>query len=187
MARSRIDWTMHGDEIQALYVSGLSVREIIDMMRCRYNVTYPSGTLTNFLGRRKVLRSKSEAHKLIHSKRTKTCEGCNESFLRANYNQRWCDTCTGFKKYKRRIRTHGMTAVQLEEMLASQKSMCAICDRYFEAGLTGDRRKTLYIDHNHATGKVRGLLCPRCNMGMHFIDNSTWHDRAIHYASSERV
>lgn len=41
-------------------------------------------------------------------------------------------------------------------MLAEQGGGCAICGR--EAG-----SQALDVDHNHTTGKVRGLLCRRCN------------------------
>lgn len=46
-----------------------------------------------------------------------------------------------------------------DAVLASQDGGCAIC---------GAKPKTrrLNIDHCHATGQVRGLLCPRCNRGL---------------------
>jgi len=49
-----------------------------------------------------------------------------------------------------------------EQMLASQGRKCAICD---QPELTVIRGKTitLAVDHDHATGAVRALLCRRCN------------------------
>jgi len=47
-------------------------------------------------------------------------------------------------------------------MLAAQGGTCAICD-----SPPGSRR--LAIDHDHATGVVRGLLCPRCNTGLAYF------------------
>jgi hypothetical protein len=43
-------------------------------------------------------------------------------------------------------------------MAAAQGGVCAICKRLPPPG------KPLSIDHDHATGKVRGLLCTRCNL-----------------------
>lgn len=60
-------------------------------------------------------------------------------------------------------RTFGITGLDFEEMLATQKGKCAIC----EADNPGvSHRETLFVDHCHKTGKVRGLLCHKCNSGL---------------------
>jgi hypothetical protein len=47
-----------------------------------------------------------------------------------------------------------------------QEGVCAIC-----GGINKDGRR-LFIDHDHSTGKVRGLLCTKCNFGVgHFNDD----------------
>jgi hypothetical protein len=43
-------------------------------------------------------------------------------------------------------------------MSKAQDGKCKICG--------GTELKNLHIDHDHATGKIRGLLCMRCNMGL---------------------
>ena len=51
-------------------------------------------------------------------------------------------------------------------MMAAQGSMCAIC------GLPPSGKgpnAVLHIDHDHKTGKVRGLLCQACNRGLGFF------------------
>jgi hypothetical protein len=53
----------------------------------------------------------------------------------------------------RRFSAHGLTRKQYDQLLAEQGGSCAICHQL----------KKLVIDHNHATGVVRGLLCCRCN------------------------
>ena len=57
---------------------------------------------------------------------------------------------------KPRAKHLGVTTEVYERMLASQGGGCAIC---------GNEPKTrrLHVDHDHATGRVRGLLCHRCN------------------------
>ncbi len=45
------------------------------------------------------------------------------------------------------------------KMYADQNGKCKICCTEKELGTKGG----LYVDHNHTTGKVRGLLCPNCN------------------------
>jgi hypothetical protein len=56
-----------------------------------------------------------------------------------------------------RERRFGITHGQFLAMLESQGGVCAIC------GNGNDNGRQLSIDHNHATGAVRGLLCDRCN------------------------
>ena len=58
--------------------------------------------------------------------------------------------------YKKR---YGITLEEYEQILEKQNAVCAICGE-------SNNHKTqqhLHIDHNHKTGKVRGLLCIRCN------------------------
>lgn len=48
-----------------------------------------------------------------------------------------------------------LTLEQVDQMLKNQDGLCAICPK--------DISLKYFIDHNHDTGKVRGLLCPGCN------------------------
>jgi len=53
---------------------------------------------------------------------------------------------------------YGITSADYERMLAEQSGLCKICE---------DVMSPLpHIDHDHTTGKVRGLLCARCNRGI---------------------
>ena len=52
----------------------------------------------------------------------------------------------------------GITAAEYHSMLEAQNGVCAICLGVNKNG------KRLSVDHNHETGKVRGLLCQRCNL-----------------------
>lgn len=55
---------------------------------------------------------------------------------------------------------YGITLADYDRMFAEQDGLCAIC---FQPP-TGGRR--MAVDHNHETGKVRGLLCLRCNLAI---------------------
>lgn len=57
---------------------------------------------------------------------------------------------------------YGLGDGAYEEMLRKQNSVCAIC---LAAPSRGDKFR-LAVDHNHADGSVRGLLCARCNVGL---------------------
>lgn len=58
---------------------------------------------------------------------------------------------------------YGVTVEEYAEILRSQDGVCAICHQPCSTG------KSLAVDHDHETGRVRGLLCRRCNRGIgHF-------------------
>lgn len=61
---------------------------------------------------------------------------------------------------------YGITFEDYDEMLARQHGCCKICFKPFTAF-----KIRLAIDHCHATGRVRGLLCKRCNTGAGFFDD----------------
>lgn len=70
---------------------------------------------------------------------------------------------------------------QYTDTFAEQNGKCAICNTnmYLNAK---DRNKTACIDHKHETGKVRGLLCGKCNRGLgNFEDDKELLQNAITY------
>lgn len=61
-----------------------------------------------------------------------------------------------------RVKRYGLTAAGYKAMLAEQRGRCAICERAPEdVGV-----RPLVVDHCHASGVVRGLLCAPCNMAI---------------------
>jgi Recombination endonuclease VII len=63
--------------------------------------------------------------------------------------------------FRKRSREFGLSIDDLLGLMDKQGGRCAICDR---APNPGARR--LAIDHDHASGVVRGLLCYRCNSAL---------------------
>ena len=57
------------------------------------------------------------------------------------------------------LRKRGLTVEQFRAMVKAQKGKCAVCEG--RKALRGNR---LAIDHDHKTGRVRALLCGRCNL-----------------------
>lgn len=65
---------------------------------------------------------------------------------------------------------YGITQEQYDAMHAAQGGVCAICGKPPKGGRTSS--KNLHVDHDHATGKIRGLLCNDCNPGLgKFMDD----------------
>ncbi len=75
-------------------------------------------------------------------------------------------------------KAYGIGPVEWQALSDAQGGLCAICQ-----GLPG--KKGLSVDHCHATRRVRGLLCSRCNTGLgQFQDNPALLTAAIEYLAS---
>ena len=66
-------------------------------------------------------------------------------------------TRKGLYKFK-----YGITLQDYDDMFEAQKGVCAICGKP-ESCTFKDVIKRLSVDHDHSTGKIRGLLCDKCN------------------------
>lgn len=65
-------------------------------------------------------------------------------------------------RLSQRMKKYGISAEDYYKLLEKQEQKCAICGA--EIGDSNGNR--LYVDHDHKTGKVRGLLCANCNFGI---------------------
>lgn len=81
------------------------------------------------------------------------------------------------------LKKYGLTVDQYNKMLADQNEVCAICknpETYRDKWDSGI--KNLRVDHDHQTGKVRGLLCSNCNTGIgKFREDIAMLRRAVEY------
>jgi hypothetical protein len=78
---------------------------------------------------------------------------------------------------------YGISLIDYENMFAYQNGKCKIC-KIDSSKLT----KILVIDHCHKTGRVRGLLCDRCNVGLgSFKDDSMLLRSAASYLDSKEI
>lgn len=74
---------------------------------------------------------------------------------------------------------YGLTLEQYKEMFRAQKGKCAIC--------RNKREYRLHVDHDHKTGRVRGLLCIRCNKRLlgRGLENADLHRAAADYLETD--
>jgi hypothetical protein len=63
-------------------------------------------------------------------------------------------------------RQYNLKASQYYKMLRNQNYKCAICGIEYFRYIKERKKKKLNIDHNHKSGKVRGLLCYKCNLNV---------------------
>ncbi len=75
-----------------------------------------------------------------------------------------------------RVRTYGITTEAYKILIDQQNNKCLCCEEIFGSELSP------HLDHDHKTGKIRGVLCHKCNTGIGlFEDNPAKLRKAIIY------
>lgn len=127
----------------------------------------------------KVLKRISEKNKLNPfpaRKRAKDFAKRNPIKIK-EYQKSWKERHPEKRKlYTRnsRIRKYGIEPKEYYEMLEKQGQSCAICK-------AKPTYRAMNIDHNHKTGKVRGLLCDGCNLSLGHIERDGFIEKAMKY------
>lgn len=81
---------------------------------------------------------------------------CSEPCRRKVLSARWRERSPGYMRQYH----YGISPEDFDALLASQEGRCPIC------GSDVHRAKGWHLDHDHVTGKVRGILCGPCNNGL---------------------
>lgn len=71
---------------------------------------------------------------------------------------------------------YGMTAAEYDSMLEKQRGVCALC---------GQPMARPVVDHDHQTGRVRGILCHPCNIKLPTVEDMGWVMLAWAYLEGE--
>ena len=95
-------------------------------------------------------------HKDFKDGRRVKCSSCTQK-AGAEYRKKNKEK---FKFYKIKA-SYGLSAEDYNKMFAAQKGCCKTCGAH-----TSTVDRGLCVDHEHKTGKVRGLLCNNCNMAI---------------------
>jgi len=121
----------------------------------------------------------------------KRCSHCGEMKLEREFNRNpknkllyaWCRACT---HEGLRLKKYGISITDYERMFTQQNGVCAICRRP-ERNENRYGLLSLSVDHDHKTGKVRGLLCQDCNRGLgQFKDDPVLVRSAADYLERSR-
>jgi hypothetical protein len=124
---------------------------------------------SSFLKIRKSSAESSRKNKLKNSKKNK-----DQAKRWRMLNPEKCKNARLQKKF-------GISIDEYNKKLAKQKKVCAICSKSCSLG------KNLAVDHCHASGVIRGLLCSKCNLGLGlFKDDIILLDTAKKYLSKYR-
>jgi len=71
---------------------------------------------------------------------------------------------------------YGLTADQYRALMEKQRGVCALC---------GGQMLRPVVDHDHQTGRVRGILCHHCNIKLPVIEDMGWVMLAWAYLEQE--
>ena len=85
----------------------------------------------------------------------------------------YCKECRSDMASKTHLkRTYGLTTADLEALVEAQGGLCAICET----------KPAAHVDHDHVTGKIRGVLCFTCNVALGQLkDDAALFRKAIDY------
>jgi hypothetical protein len=119
-----------------------------------------------------------------------SCLWCSASLAGRKRNAKFCSTSCSMKhwhwshpgqqRWYMLKCIYGVDQADFNEMFAAQGGMCAICGTDQPSG--DGRIAQWNIDHDHSTGKVRGILCSQCNIGIGQLrDDPDLLRRAIAY------
>ena len=97
------------------------------------------------------------------------CKECHNEYQRLTRKRRETPQVKAAQNYKYR---YGLTVEEVKEMVNSQNGKCALCDKNLIKYV---------VDHCHITNKVRGILCPRCNVIIGGLDDASFRLKAIKY------
>jgi len=82
-----------------------------------------------------------------------------------------------YNEKSRRLR-YGLSQAEYDLMIEKQNGFCAMCNKSVSI---------LHIDHNHATGKIRGLLCRKCNVTLGYVEDEELMNSARKYLSCHTI
>jgi len=143
-------------------------------------------TRTDYIEDRAAFLGALALHKRVKELESggRICNGCGMWQPTTSFTGSQCKTCCNIRtklwyaenKDKKRDwdyqTKYGISLSDYESLVALQEGKCALC---LES-------KPLVVDHDHGTGRVRGLLCHYCNRGLGFFkDNQTALLRAANY------
>lgn len=110
-------------------------------------------------------RKKREGVETRHGEPLKSCDRCGQAKPRSEfYKKDWKTgrldaSCKACRVIHQRERVLGITDPEYWELYKAQDGKCGICRRR----LYSKRYKRFAVDHDHDTGRIRGLLCTNCN------------------------
>jgi hypothetical protein len=140
----------------------------------------PLGDFYTYMDKRRGRRRMHPTCKLCSNAKSRAYSAANAEKVSENKRRYYRENIDALKE-KGRFARYGVTEEQFVALLEGQGGRCAIC-------FSDDpgRGKDWNVDHDHATGAVRGLLCSKCNLALGgFRDDASLLRSAVAYLMRE--
>jgi hypothetical protein len=167
------------DDALKIYMSGISIVETTRQLNEKYPVSHIA--VRKFLRQSNVTRNHSDQQKLKRWRRS--CIICHNEFMGRTPTVLFCDTCYGddtpgmtstktkmFTQYMAPIlreKNYGLDQATFDALLQKQNYRCGLCNNVLDQPC---------VEHNHLTGKVRGITCHRCNLTLGHVEWGGGHE-----------
>lgn len=119
--------------------------------RSSYNKAY------NEKNKEKILLRKKQFYQSNKKRLTK---------IQTEYNKTHYAEMRAYQRAYYRLKCYGLDKATFDKMLCDQHGKCGICGMVFDLNA---KITSPHVDHNHITGKVRSLLCHKCNLGLGYF------------------
>lgn len=92
------------------------------------------------------------------------CKACHNEKIKKFYKKH-----PNYSRNSNLLKNYGITSDDFDKMLSAQNNTCKVCS----GPPMGKGR--YHVDHCHKTGKIRGLLCHKCNVALGMVQDSKEH------------
>lgn len=103
----------------------------------------------------------NKINKLKIFREERICEICGNNYIATSTKNRWCKNCIPNKHARTIYERYHLLPNEEKKLKERNNGICPICNK----------RKASAIDHNHITGEVRGYICSKCNIGLHYLED----------------
>jgi Recombination endonuclease VII len=136
---------------------------LIEKSVLEFHIARKPGTMNSNGYLSKVVCYKSSCKECLREQQRKKYHSLTLEEQRKLRKNNSCNNPDYRKKYKLK-NYYGLTTEEFSSMVLEQNNKCKICEC---------EMKSTQIDHNHSTGKVRGLLCRNCNTSLGLLKENT--------------
>jgi hypothetical protein len=171
------------ERARALFAQGEAVTVIVPILEQEFGIDLSYQSVCAFL--RGSVRPSKRREKIIRYATQRACKSCSLEYTIENPAQVYCRLCCPTDAAYQRLKLYGLSHPDFEALLQKQRDKCALCETILV--VAGETK--LDIDHCHGTGKVRGLLCHKCNMMIGFLETGcgiSKIDRIVSYLRGEQ-
>lgn len=124
-------------------------------------------------GRRQRATPERVAEKVEWARRDYACKRARKRAYLADWKERNQERVREMHRASQYRKRYGITIADFDLRLAEQGGRCAVCREIFVS--------RPHVDHDHASGVVRGLLCAACNLGVGVIERPGFCDAVAAY------